>query len=114
MVEALLAECHENKASATIADVAELANAVLFGRHDDRELSPKAVGAIVREQLGLTTKRTASGYIVSLNDQVKQKVHDLIAMLALPTLMPNRSCSWCNRLQNAAEISSLSSQVHQL
>ena len=46
--EALLALCHE-KPEAYVREIGELANGILLGRHEIVELSPKAVGVILRQ-----------------------------------------------------------------
>src|SRR5947207_1321717 len=52
VLEALLVLCHENKQEAYVRDICQLVNGILLGRHETLELSPKAVGTIMRKKLG--------------------------------------------------------------
>ncbi len=48
VMEALLALTHEKKPTAYVFEIRKLVNGILLGRHEVAELSPKAVGAILR------------------------------------------------------------------
>lgn len=75
--EAALALCHkEGCAEFLIGEVAELVNAILKGRHEDAQVSPKRVGLLLRD-LGIHGERVTQGYKVKLSDAVRARVHQL-------------------------------------
>lgn len=97
VLEALLALCHENKSSARVLEVTEIANTILLGRHDHRELSPKAVGSILRNQLGLSTKRRGPGYELSLANERRARLHHLAAVHNVQSMLrPKADCPFCD------------------
>lgn len=96
VLEALLVLCHENKPTAYVFEVTKLANGILLARHDNRELSPKAVGGILRSRLGLSPQRRGAGYELRLNGEVSQRIHRLAASYGvLSMLRPVPGCPYC-------------------
>jgi hypothetical protein len=55
VLEALLVACHEKRPEIHVFEIAELANGIFLGRHDDQVLSPKALGGILRAELALAS-----------------------------------------------------------
>ena len=97
VLEALLALCHEDNKSVYVFELTEVANTILFGRQDHRELSPKAVGAILRNELGLAAKRSGPGYELPLTNDLRARVHRLAASHDMLTMLqPKPDCPWCD------------------
>ncbi len=98
VLEALLVLCHEKKEAALVWEITKLANGVFVGRHDNLELSPKAVGGIMRSQLGLCPKRQGPGYELSLTGGgVTARIHRLAAAHHVLSMQkPTPNCAWCN------------------
>ena len=67
--------CHENKRSIFVGEATRLANGIRFARGGSHELSPKAVGELIRTQLGLTLTRRSQGYELSLNPDNRAHIH---------------------------------------
>jgi hypothetical protein len=94
--EALLALCHENKPEAYVREISELANGILLGRHEIVELTPKAVGAMLRQKLGLWTERRGPGYRLLLTQDTRRRIHRLAAAHhVLSMLEPVPDCRLC-------------------
>jgi hypothetical protein len=75
VAEAALFFCHKpNTDHFFIGDLAETANDLLTGRHDDRVLTDKKVGLLLRA-LGIHGERVVKGYKVSLTDGVRAQIH---------------------------------------
>lgn len=100
VLEVLLALCHGNKQTAYVGEVAELVNAIAIGRHDEREVTPKKVGRILRKKLGLTPgKNTGRGYSLSLDRETASRVHRLAASYKVASLVyPDKPCQLCRQL----------------
>jgi hypothetical protein len=122
VLEALLALCHEDRNSARVLEVTEVANTILLGRHDHRELSPKAVGGILRSELGLSMKRRGPGYDLSLTNDIRARLHRLASTHnVLSMLQPKADCLFCDgvlgttvtSLPIPATPSTRSTQVHE-
>ncbi len=97
VLEALLALSHEKRNSARVLEVTEVANTILLGRHDQGELSPKAVGSILRGQLGLSMKRRGPGYELSLANDMCARLHRLAAIHNVHSMLqPKADCPFCN------------------
>jgi hypothetical protein len=122
VLEALLALCHENHDSAYVLEIAAVANTILLGRHDNRELSPKMVGGILRNELGLFTKRSGPGYKLSISGELRTRIHSLaVAHNVLSMLQPKADCLFCEGISVTTVTSSsmahavrtTSTQVHE-
>lgn len=97
ILEALLALCHEHKPRALIFEITKLANGILLGRHEDLELTPKAVGGIIRRKLGLWTERRGAGYELQLIGETPKLIHQLAAANNVLSMQePLDDCPWCN------------------
>jgi hypothetical protein len=70
VLEALLVLIHEKKSNAFLVEVTRLVNAILLGRHETSELSPKTVGGIMRRKLGLRAERRSLGYELLLTQDM--------------------------------------------
>lgn len=100
VLEALLVLCHEGKLEAFVAEITKLANGIFLGRHEHLELSPKAVGAIIRERLGLYTERCAAGYRLMLTENVRRRIHQLAAGYNVLSMLKSADgCPFCLELQ---------------
>jgi hypothetical protein len=75
VAEAALFFCHRPDTDHLfVGELAEMANALLSGRHDDRILSDKKIGLLLRV-LGIQGKRVVKGYKVSLTEAIRQQIH---------------------------------------
>ena len=102
ILEALLALCHEKKLRALVHEVTTLANGILLGRHENLELTPKAVGGIMRKKLGLWTERRGPGYELQLIGETPKLIHNLAtAYNVLSVQNPVGGCRWCDELNGS-------------
>jgi hypothetical protein len=107
VLEALLCASHQGSSEIYVKEVAQLTNGILRGRYEDTELSPKKTGEIIRQDLGLFTKRSGSGYKLVLDSKARQLIHRLaVAFGALSTLNPFPDCRFCDDLsgQNVHDV----------
>jgi hypothetical protein len=101
VLEALLALCHEHRPRALVFEITKLANGILLGRHENLELTPKAVGGIMRGKLGLWTERRCAGYELQLIGETPKLIHQLAtANNVLSMQEPLENCPWCNETIN--------------
>jgi len=97
VVEALVVVCHEKRPSVHVGQVAELANAILSRSGESLQLSPKEVGAKLK-QLGFrTTRLDAAGRGIYLVSERCALIHKLGREFGVPTLREGRpGCPHCN------------------
>jgi hypothetical protein len=75
VAEAALFFCHRSDTDHFfVGELAEMVNTLLTGRHDDRVLSDKKVGQLLRA-LGVHSERVVKGYKISLIDAVREQIH---------------------------------------
>jgi len=105
VAEAALYFCHKPGAVGFfVGELAEKANALLAGRHEDLTLSPKQVGLVLRG-LGLHGQRVAEGYKVGLTDAVRQRIHSVASDYRVLSLDDGvRRCLFCPERTNAKRI----------
>jgi hypothetical protein len=103
VLEALLVLCHEHKPRALVLEVTTLANGILLGRHENLELTPKAVGGIMRKKLGLWTERHGPGYELQLIGETPKLIHHLAAAYNVLSLQnPVDDCLQCEELNGSS------------
>jgi hypothetical protein len=77
VAEAALYFCHKPEVEHFfIGDVAEIVNTLFKGRHEDRVLSDKKAGLILRS-LGIRGERVVQGYRILLTDTLRQQIHEI-------------------------------------
>jgi len=102
VLEALLALCHEDQPKASVLEVTKLANGILLGRHENLELTPKAVGGIMRKKLGLWTERHGPGYELPLIGETPKLIHQLAAAYNVLSMQnPVEDCLQCEELDDS-------------
>jgi hypothetical protein len=102
ILEALLALCHEHRPRALVLEVTKLANGILLGRHENLELTPKAVGGIMRKKLGLWTERRGPGYELQLIGETPKLIHHLAAAYNVLSMQkPVDDCLLCDELNGS-------------
>ena len=75
VAEAALFFCHRRGTDHFfVGELAKIVNTLLIGRHDDRELSDKRVGLLLRT-LGIHGERVVKGYKVSLTGPARERIH---------------------------------------
>jgi hypothetical protein len=75
VAEAALFFCHkENTKHFFVAELADHVNALLNGRHEDRTLTDKKVGLLLRA-LGLYPYRIVQGYRIVLTEGIRDQIH---------------------------------------
>jgi hypothetical protein len=75
VAEAALFFCHEATTEQFfVGDLAERVNDLLKGRHEDRALTAKKVGLLLRA-LGIHGERVVKGYRILLTDSVREQIH---------------------------------------
>ena len=96
VAEAALFFCHKpDAAHFFIGELAETVNALLKGRHEESELSPRKVGSVLGD-LGIHGERVAKGYKIVLTDVVRERIHQLAFDYRVPTLEYGvRRCRFC-------------------
>jgi hypothetical protein len=96
VTEAALFFCHKpNTTQFFVGDLADTANLLLQGRHEDPNLSAKAAGSTLRK-LGLYGGRVAAGYKVVLTDGVRQQIHRLAHDYQVASVQDGvRRCRFC-------------------
>jgi hypothetical protein len=77
VAEAALFFCHKaNAQHFFVGELAECVNTLLTGRHEDRVLTDKMVGLLLRA-LGIRGQRVVKGYRVLLTDAVREQIHGI-------------------------------------
>jgi hypothetical protein len=96
VAEAALFFCHKpDTGHFFIGELAEIVNALLKGRHEDRLLSDKKVGLLLRA-LGIHGERAVQGYRVLLTDSVREQIHGIAhAYQVLPVEDGIARCGHC-------------------
>jgi hypothetical protein len=75
VAEAALSFCHKSETEHFfIGDLAETVNDLLKGRHDDRVLTDKKVGLLLRA-LGIHGQRVVQGYRILLTEAARKEIH---------------------------------------
>ena len=75
VAEAALFFCHKvDTEYFFVGDLTEVVNVMLKGRNEDRTLSDKMVGLLLRA-LGLQGHRVVKGYKISLTNSVRERIH---------------------------------------
>jgi hypothetical protein len=75
VAEAALFFCHKADTEYFfVGDLAQVVNALLKGRHEDRTLTDKMVGLLLRT-LGIHSRRVVKGYRISLTEGVREQLH---------------------------------------
>jgi hypothetical protein len=94
--EALVVSCHERRPSVHVAEVAALANAILSRTEESFQLSPKEVGAKMK-QLGFrTTRLDSAGRGIYLLKEQCALIHKLGRAFGVPTLREGLpGCPYC-------------------
>jgi hypothetical protein len=86
VLEALVVACHEKKPSVRVSQVADLANGILTRGGESFNLSPKQVGARLK-QLGFrTTRLDSAGRGIYLLKEQCAHIHKLARAFGIPTL----------------------------
>jgi len=101
VAEAALFFCHKQDTSRFfIGELAEKVNVLLKGRHEESTMSAKGVGLVLRE-LGLHGERVAEGYRITLNDIMRERIHQLASDYQVLSVDGVRRCRHCRtqRLQ---------------
>jgi hypothetical protein len=96
VAEAALFYCHKKDAGFfLIGELAECVNALLKGRHEDRELTAKKVGLVLRS-LGICGERVVEGYKVMLSENVRAQIHGIARAYQVPPAFDGvKRCSHC-------------------
>ena len=91
VTEALLALVLARAPHAYVHEVAELANQALTDRHEKPRLTAQAVGAILREHVGLCPKRMAAGYRLEFDAATSERIQWLAKELGIVEDLEPRS-----------------------
>ena len=96
VAEAALFFCHKpDTGHFFIGELAEIVNALLKGRHEDRLLSDKKVGLLLRA-FGIHGQRIVQGYRVMLTDSIREQIHEIAhAYQVLPVQDGVTRCRHC-------------------
>ena len=86
IVEALVVCCHERKPSVHVAEVTKLANGILSRTREVVELTPKQVGAKLRQQGFRTVRLDAAGRGIYLLNGQCARIHELARTYGVPSV----------------------------
>jgi hypothetical protein len=75
VLEALLTLSHTRAPGVYVGSLTELAKSLLENRDENIQLSPRRVGEMLRQELGLSGKRHGPGYEIALDRNTQQRVH---------------------------------------
>jgi hypothetical protein len=85
VAEAALFFCHKAGTEYFyVGELAECVNTMLQGRHEDRNLSDKMVGLLLRA-LGIHGQRVVKGYRICLTDDVRAQIHSVARAYQVPS-----------------------------
>lgn len=100
-VEAVLVVCHEQKASASVSALSEIANTIALGRGERAFSTPKIYGAMLR-RMGLRPRRQSSGFVLTLDGATSRRVHELGCRLGVLSLVESvAGCNGCGSISGA-------------
>jgi hypothetical protein len=86
VAEAALFFCHRaNTEKFFVGEVAACVNALLKGRHEDRVLTDKMVGLLLRA-LGIPSQRVVKGYCILLTNAVREQIHGIALAYHVPSM----------------------------
>jgi hypothetical protein len=100
IIEAALFFCHkEDTEHVFVGELAEWVNALLKGRHEDRTLTDKKVGLLLRAA-GIHGQRVVKGYRIVLTESVRQQIHRIAR--AYHVLSAQDGVARCSHCSNVA------------
>jgi len=100
-LEALLVVCHEQKPSALVSELSEIANTITLGRGERPFSTPKLYGATLR-RLGLRPRRHSSGFVLTLDTSACRRIHEIGRDLGVLSLVePVAGCKNCASILGA-------------
>jgi hypothetical protein len=85
---AILTAVRSNQKSVFVHDLADAVNLALEAHHEPGRLTPKAIGLVLREELGLDTKRARDGYRLLLEPSVVAHLSDLACKFGIGVDLP--------------------------
>jgi hypothetical protein len=96
VAEALVVVCHEKRPSVHVGQVTEIANKILSRSGESFQLSPKEVGAKMKQLGFLTTRIDSAGRGICLLSEQCALIHKLGREFGVPTLREGRpGCPHC-------------------
>jgi len=95
-LETLLALSHAKCLVAHVGKITDAVNGHLETRGENIQLSPRAVGEILRQDLGLSARRRPQGYELALDLNTQRRVHRLAADHNV--LQPVAGCPRCEEV----------------
>jgi hypothetical protein len=96
VIESLFRYSHTGLPTVYVGKLAQYAMGALERCGESVVLSPKAVGQILRQEVGLLLKRRSPGWLLSLDGKTKRKVHQAAFMNGV--LQPVDGCSYCTEM----------------
>ena len=96
IAEAALFFCHTaNAGEFFVGGLAEIVNDLLKGRHEDRSLTDKKVGSLLRA-LGIHGRRVVKGYRIVLTDAVRKQIHGVARAYQVGAILDGvKRCDHC-------------------
>lgn len=101
LIEVLLSLVHENASTVYNHEITNRCNIVLEARHEPGKLTPKAIGALLRERLAIPRKRGNAGFQAVLDSSSCERIHRLAATLGV--MFTKDDCRWCDDELNHEE-----------
>jgi hypothetical protein len=97
VIEACLVGCHEGKRQMYVHEVCELTKTILLARNERITPTPKSIGVLLRENVGVVTQRAGPGYRLLLDTATCQRIHDVgKAHGVLSLAEPHTDCAFCS------------------
>jgi hypothetical protein len=94
VLEALWTAGHDEQSDRSVKAIAQIANALVAG--EGRRFNARAIGSILREQLGFCTQRYSDGYRVLLSRTAGERLHRMAVEFGLTApLFPREGCDLC-------------------
>jgi hypothetical protein len=107
VTEALLMVCHEMKTNVKVGGLTAVVNVIRRGRGAS-ELSARMVGQYLRDEFGISPRRTSTGFEIEIDDDFERTVHTLADELGtLSMLTPRVECFYCRQLQGHEHVANL-------
>jgi hypothetical protein len=73
----------------SVLEITTLANGILLGHHEIREVTPKLIGSILRRKLGLCTERSSASYALNLSSSQRLWPRCLILLFRPAATLPS-------------------------
>ena len=111
-LQALFTLAHDEESDRSVQAITKVANALAAA--EGHRFSERAIGSILREQLGFCTQRHAAGYRVLLSRTAGERLHRMALEFRLTApLFPREGCDLCVAMKTDSDLNDLH-DVHEV